>query len=122
MVTTCRLPGMNEKGKRNMTVTNYEGGKELPPLTLSAKDRVLIGDGEACYRLLCCALVEAHYFAEIALGDERAAVYLGTGERARALYTVLVRGSVTPCTLRDVVEDLQKTDTVLPFLNQQIKK
>ena len=101
-----------------MTVTNCKEAQALPPLIPSSEDRALIGDGEACYRLLCCTLTEPHYFAEITLGGERAAAYLGTGARARVLCGLLVRGRVTPCTLRDIVEDLQKTDTVLPFFGE----
>ena len=47
------------------------------------------------------------YYIEIEYAGERAATCLGTdGERAARIFDLLVRGRVTPCTLCDIVKDM----------------
>lgn len=58
------------------------------------------------YRLYEGRFAMPQYYAEIVMGGERAAAYLGEDrEKAEEIYAALVRGTVTPCTLQAVVED-----------------
>lgn len=58
------------------------------------------------YRLYEEDFAMPQYYAEIVMGDERAAMYLGEDrEKAKEIYTAILRGTVTPCTLQAVVED-----------------
>ncbi len=58
------------------------------------------------YRLYEGRFALPQYYAEIVTYEDRATAYLGEErEAAKELYTALVRGTVTPCTLQAIVED-----------------
>ena len=62
------------------------------------------------YRLCECRFAVPQYYIEIYLDGQRSAAYLGT-ERvfAHRCFEMLVRNTVTPCTLLDIIEDAKNT-------------
>lgn len=70
------------------------------------EDRERVADVSVRYRLCEGRFARPQYYAEIVMGEERSAAYLGEDARvAEKIYTALVGGTVTPCTLQAVVED-----------------
>ena len=74
----------------------------------------LVAGERVCYALYRCEAAPPCYFVQVSYCGERSAAFLGEGETALAIFEMLVRGCVTPCTLADVVEDFRKSHTVLP--------
>ena len=65
-----------------------------------------VADMSVRYRLCEGRFARPQYYAEIVMDKERSAAYLGEDARlAEKIYTALVGGTVTPCTLQAVVED-----------------
>ena len=68
----------------------------------------------ACYHLCRNCFALPQYYVGILYAGERAAAYLGTNkERAARVFALLVRGRVTPCTLQDVVSDMEIFDRAI---------
>ena len=62
------------------------------------------------YRFCGCCFAKKQYYVEICLGNERAAAYLGTDKEAACeVFKALVDGTVTPCTLADIMEDIKNS-------------
>lgn len=61
---------------------------------------------EIRYRLCECRFAGCRYYVEVRYREERAAAYVGEDkEKALRLYEMLVKGTVTPCTLEAIVAD-----------------
>ena len=62
------------------------------------------------YRLYCLQSRQAEplYYLEITLGQERFCCPLNTASlsEAKRIYRLVLKGKVTPCTARDVLEDI----------------
>ena len=66
--------------------------------------RVALAGHEACYRLFERG---SRFFIEISFDADRSQAEVGDSfSRAAYLYDLLVEGEVTPCTMRDILEDL----------------
>lgn len=74
--------------------------------------------GDLKYRLLKTTRSQTpEYYISVRLHHEQEIAYVGTDrDFALSLYSAVVQGQVTPCTLRDVVEDaafeIVRTDTI----------
>ena len=71
-----------------------------------------------CVRYRFCSLrfVRPEYFIEIVFENERAAESLGGDyPTAQILFDKLVGGTVTPCTLSDIMQDIKNAQN--PFTN-----
>lgn len=69
-----------------------------------------VAGGWARYRLCVLRFAGEEYYAEILFEGERAAAHLSwEWESAKRLFDALVKGSVTPCTLIDVVTDAKNS-------------
>ncbi len=80
--------------------------QERTKLCVLCRDCETVAGEAVQYRLYEGRFAKPQYYAEILMGGERAAAYLGEEcERAREIYAALVRGTVTPCTLQAIVED-----------------
>ncbi len=79
---------------------------ERSKLCALCKDCETVAGEAVQYRLYEGRFANPQYYAEIVMGGERAAAYLGEEcGKAREIYAALVRGTVTPCTLQAIVED-----------------
>ena len=68
--------------------------------------RFFVGYEQACCRLLLVEGEPPLFFIELTLGEECASAPVGSRlSRAARLFDLLVDGTVTPCTLHDVLED-----------------
>ena len=66
--------------------------------------RVALAGHKACYRLFERG---SRFFIEISFDADRSQAEVGDSfSRAAYLYDLLVEGEVTPCTMRDILEDL----------------
>ena len=69
-----------------------------------------VAGGTARYRFCELRFAGEDYYAEILFEGERVAAHLSRErEPARRLFDALVEGSVTPCTLFDVVTDAKNS-------------
>lgn len=69
---------------------------------------ITVGNTAVTLRLFRLRVAQAQYYAELSADNERCCAYLGERcEGARSVFRVLVKGGVTPCTLRDIVNDLR---------------
>ncbi|MBQ8341020.1 MAG: hypothetical protein IJY22_01415 [Clostridia bacterium] len=67
---------------------------------------LLIGHGMAHYRFLEHL---PQYFVDCHYGTDHAFLPLGQDpKRAQDIFDLLIRGEVTPCTMADVIHDLQE--------------
>ena len=86
-----------------------QGCKEqLFRIEILREEKRTVAGRAAVYRLCVCCFSVPQYAVEVIFGEERSAAYLGEDKKASAgLFELLVCGEVTPCTLRDIVEDLR---------------
>ena len=76
-------------------------------LALLREDQARVLDAVAKYRLYEGSFASAQYYVEVTLENERSAAYLGEdAARAMSVYKTILDGTVTPCTLQSIVEDL----------------
>lgn len=76
-------------------------------LALLREDQVRVADNVARYRLYEGNFASAQYYVEVTFEEERSAAYLGEdATRAMTVYQTILGGTVTPCTLQAIVEDL----------------
>ena len=69
-----------------------------------------VGERVARYRFCAFRFAAPEYYVEILLDAERAAARLGGDYAAsQILFDLLVSGTVTPCTLCDVMEDIKNS-------------
>jgi hypothetical protein len=69
-----------------------------------------IADRMARYRFCAFRFAEPEYYIEILYGDARAAARLGEDYAgAQILFDAVVAGTVTPCTLIDVITDAKNS-------------
>lgn len=69
-----------------------------------------VAEQMARYRFCAFRFADPEYYVEILFGAERAAARLGEDyPSAQILFDKLVAGTVTPCTLRDVIEDIKNS-------------
>ena len=72
---------------------------------LAEAEAELLGESVR-YRLYEGRFAGCRYYVEVTYREERAAAYLGEDKgRAQRLYELLVKGTVTPCTLESIVVD-----------------
>ncbi len=83
--------------------------KQTEGSVLLSEDRIYFGGMNLTYRLSVCTGRSLHrYRIEVQKEDEFAAAEVGNDlERALSCYRSIVRGIVTPCTLEEVVRELQ---------------
>ena len=78
----------------------------LCTLSVQREDSVALADGEVIYQLCVLELGADQLYARLCYRGEVAVAYLGEDAVfANTLYQRLVAGTVTPCTLCDVVRD-----------------
>ncbi len=83
-----------------------DSDNETDSLCVAKECERTVGDCVTVYRLCVFRFAATQYYVEICRDGERAAAYLGEdASAAHALYARLVRGTVTPCTLCDIVQD-----------------
>ncbi len=88
----------------------YHGCETEAKITVLAEERKMIAAHTAIYRFYACRISDVLYVAEVIYGGERSAAYLGEDPAfCEEVFTALVRGEVTPCTLRDIVEDIRNS-------------
>lgn len=79
---------------------------DMRSIQVLKEDRVVLADAIATYRLCENRFAGAEYYIEILYEKERAAARVGEdADAAHALYESVVCGTVTPCTLADIVQD-----------------
>ncbi|MBO7341205.1 MAG: hypothetical protein J6U87_00840 [Clostridia bacterium] len=93
-----------------MNYANSIGPEKLYEVCVLREQIRPVAGRTARYRFCVLRFAGEEYYAEILLGEERAAAQLSL-ERAPAerLFDALVAGSVTPCTLIDVVTDAKNS-------------
>ena len=105
-----------------MNSANLPDLEKLYKISVLREELRRVCDEIARYRFCASRFAEPEYYVEILYGAERAAVRLGEDYAAsQILFDALVAGTVTPCTLFDVVTDaknsrfcsLQKGKTML---------
>ena len=75
-----------------------------------AEERRTVAARAAVYRLYACRFCTVLYVVEVIYDGERSAAYLGEDpDLCAEMFAALVRGEVTACTLRDVVEDIRNS-------------
>ena len=91
-----------------MTTTCLTPQEKVYRIEILREETYRVGQEIARYRFCICRFARSEYYAEIVLGDERAAAHLGEDLAAAGrLFDLLVRGTVTPCTLCDIVQDIK---------------
>ena len=82
---------------------------EVPVQMILEEEAVLFGGLSLLYQLLAeRCMRQTRYLVSIELRGERAEAHLGEDLlRAWETYSKIVRGAVTPCSLREVLEDLK---------------
>ncbi len=80
-----------------------------PEQMILQEEAVLYGGLSLLYRFIAeRCMRQTRYLISIELRGERADSYLGEDLlRAWEVYSKIVRGAVTPCSLREVLEDLK---------------
>ena len=85
-----------------------ESDNESSVLKLIRECERRVANARTEYRLCILRFAGVQYFVEICRHKERAGAYLGEDAAcAYSLFERLVQGTVTPCTLRDIVEDIR---------------
>ena len=99
-----------------MTTTYLKAQEDIYRVQILCEEECRVGEALVRYRLCASYFVGTEYYIEIVLSGERAAAHLGT-ERATAqhLFEKIVSGTVTPCTLKDIVQDIKNAQN--PFTN-----
>ena len=70
------------------------------------EDVAIVAEDEVIYRLCVPEFAPSHFYVMLCYRGEQALSDLGENEAfAHMLYERLVAGSVTPCTLGDVIQD-----------------
>lgn len=93
-----------------MNSVSLTGFEELYKICVLREELRCVGDGIARYRFCAFRFAKPEYYAEILYGSERAAARLGEDyAAAQILFDRLVAGTVTPCTLDYVVEDMKNS-------------
>ncbi len=99
-----------------MTTTCLTAQEKLYRIAILREEIRRVGAGLVRYRLCVSRFARAEYYAEIVFGDERAAARLGEDyPAAQLLFDQLVCGTVTPCTLADIIQDTKNAQN--PFTN-----
>ena len=99
-----------------MTTTCLNAQEKVYLITVLREEMRRVGEGLARYRFCTSRFVRPEYYVEIVLDGERAAARLGEDyPTAQILFDRLVCGTVTPCTLEDIIEDIKITQN--PFTN-----
>ena len=99
-----------------MTTTCLTAQEDLYRIAILREEMRRVGDALVRYRFCTSRFALAEYYVEIVLGNERAAAYLGGDHlAAQCLFDRLVCGTVTPCTLADIIQDIKNTQN--PFTN-----
>lgn len=89
-----------------MNSVNLTGFEKLYQISVLREELRRAADKPARYRFCAFRFAEPEYYVEILYGEERAAAHLGEDyAEAQILFDRLVEGTVTPCTLFDVVSD-----------------
>ncbi len=95
-----------------METDSYMTGTASRAMQVEREECVLVAGSPTAYRFCAFRFARAQYYAEITRDGARAAAYLGEDRTAAiALFERLVCGTVTPCTLCDIVADLQLQKT-----------
>ena len=103
-----------EKKENTMTTTCLIPQEKVYRIEILREETCRVGQRLARYRFCICRFAHSEYYAEIVLGDERAATHLGEDLAAAGrLFDLLVRGTVTPCTLSDIMQDIKNAQN--PF-------
>lgn len=93
-----------------MIMNTTETTASLQAVAVLREEKRSVEGLELRYRFCGCYFAKGQYYVEICLGNERAAVYLGTNkEAAYEVFKRLVSGTVTPCTLADIMEDIKNS-------------
>ena len=93
-----------------MNSVNVSGFEKLYKICVLREELRRVADEMARYRFCAFRFSEPEYYIEILYGTERAAARLGEDYAvSQILFDRLVAGTVTPCTLSYVVEDMKNS-------------
>lgn len=93
-----------------MNSANLSGFEKLYRICVLREELRRVGEQMVRYRFCTFRFAEPEYYVEILYGAERAAARLCEDyARAQILFDILVEGTVTPCTLIDVVTDAKNS-------------
>lgn len=97
-----------------MEITKTTEREKLYRISILREESRTVGDARAHYYFCASRFARPEYYAEVLYQDERAATLLGTDyPQAQILFDAIVNGTVTPCTLEDVVTDMKNIGTPL---------
>ena len=103
-----------------MNSVQLNGLEKLYRICVLREEKRRVGEETARYRFCAFRFAEPEYYVEILYGAERAAAHLGADyPEAQILFDRLVAGTVTPCTLSDVITD-EKNSRVCSLQNKKI--
>ncbi len=89
-----------------MNADNVSGYEKLYKICVLREELRCVADKMARYRFCAFRFAAPEYYVEILYGNERAAARLGEDYAAsQILFDAVVAGTVTPCTLFDVITD-----------------
>ena len=91
-----------------MSTTCMTAWEKLYRIGILREELRRVGEQLVRYRFCTSRFAHPEYYAEIVLGNERAAAHLGEDyPTAQILFDRLVCGTVTPCTLCDIIADIK---------------
>ncbi len=93
-----------------MNADNSSSFEKLNKICVLREELRRVADRMARYRFCAFRFAAPEYYVEILYGDERAAARLGEDYvAAQILFDAIVEGTVTPCTLIDVITDAKNS-------------
>ena len=93
-----------------MNVDNTSKFEKLQKICVLREELRRVAGEMARYRFCAFRFAAPEYYVEVTYGTERAATRLGRDyAEAQILFDRLVEGTVTPCTLIDVVTDAKNS-------------
>ena len=93
-----------------MNVDNTSKFEKLQRICVLREELRRVSEEMARYRFCAFRFAGPEYYVEITYGAERAAARLGSDyAEAQILFDRLVAGTVTPCTLIDVIADAKNS-------------
>ena len=103
-----------------MNSAQLNGLEKLYRICVLREEKRRVGEEMARYRFCALRFAEPEYYVEIFYGTERAAARIGEDyPQAQILFERLVAGTVTPCTLFDVIAD-EKNSHICSLQNKKV--
>lgn len=93
-----------------MNAETLSGFERSYRIRVLREERRRVGEQVVHYRFCSFCFADPEYYVEIFMGEERVAVrFEGDDVTSQSIFDLLVEGTVTPCTLRDVMEDIKNS-------------